>query len=125
MAISIFFVVHQGLKSRGNETDRCLHSQEAITFYHPINKNKGTNAEQRSNQGKPVKPSAIYIVPSGSVDWLLFNDCFVPRPDSERFLRPMLMAPKRAYHMYSMTAFTQFRCLTITRFQENLPQTAY
>jgi hypothetical protein len=36
MTTSFFFVVHHGLKSHGNETDRCRHSQGVLLFYHPI-----------------------------------------------------------------------------------------
>jgi hypothetical protein len=91
-------------------------------------KNKQTtreNTEQQNNQGKPVRPSAVCIMLSGSAEWLSFNNCVVPQPDGERSLHSMLVAPKRAHHLDSMTPFTRFRRLTITRFRRNLPHTSY
>jgi hypothetical protein len=36
----------------------------------------------------------------------MFNNYFVLRPDGERSLRPMVVAPKRCHHVYSTTPFT-------------------
>jgi hypothetical protein len=85
---------------------------------------KRENVEQQNNQGQPVKPSAVCVAPSGSAEWLSFNNCVVPPPDGECSLHPMLVAPKRADHLDSMTPFTRFHRLTISRLQENLPQTS-
>jgi hypothetical protein len=84
---------------------------------------KRENTEQQNNQGKPVKPSAVCIVPSGSAEWLSFNNCVVP-PDGKYSLHPMPVVPKRVDHLDSMTPFTRFHRLTISRFQEDLPHTS-
>jgi hypothetical protein len=65
----------------------------------------------QNNQGKPVKPSAVCILPSGSAEWLPFNNCVAPPPDGEHSLYPMLVAPKCVDHLDSMTPFTRFHRL--------------
>jgi hypothetical protein len=69
-------------------------------------KTKSENTKQQNDQSMLVKPSVVCIVPSGSADWLSFNNYVVLQPDGELSLRPMVVAPKRSHHMYSMAPST-------------------